>query len=473
MDPSRPFLIGGEWRTSSRSADVAFPHDGSTIARVALADAPDLEDALRTARDGAEEMARLPSHARSTVLARMAALVEARADALAETLVLEAGKTITLARVEVERAATTLRVSAEEARRIGGEVIDGDWTPAGEGLVGVHRRFPVGVVLAITPFNFPLNIVCHKLGPALAAGNAAIVRPATKTPLSALALGEIALEAGCPPHAVSVVPCDSSDAEGLVADPRIDFLSFTGSPAVGWHLREVAGRKRSALELGGNAAVIVEPDADLGRAALRCVQGGFANAGQVCLSVQRVLVHASVYDEVLARIVAGAQALSVGDPRDPSVAVGPMISEGAAAEAEAKVHEALADGARAECGGTRAGTLFSPTVLTGTTPAMRVNATEVFAPVVTVTPYGDLAEALALANDSPFGLQQSLFTRDIRSVAQAFAACRAGTLIVNDAAIRLDHMPYGGLGASGTGRDGPRYAIEEMTESRLLMLRPS
>ena len=471
MDPPRPFLIGGEWRTSSLSADVAFPYDGSSVARVALADTSALEDSLRTARDGAEEMAQLPSHARSAVLARMAALVEARADALAETIVLEAGKTITLARAEVERAAMTLRVSAEEGRRIGGEVIDLDWTPAGEGCMGVHRRFPVGVVLAITAFNFPLAIISHKIGPALAAGNAVIVRPATKTPLSALALAAIALEAGCPPDAISVVPCQASDAERLLADPRVDFLSFTGSTEVGWHLKAVAGRKRAALELGGNAAVIVEPDADLERAALRCVQGGFANAGQSCLSVQRVFLHTSVYDDGLARIAEGARALSIGDPRDPSTVVGPMVSEAAASAAEATVHEAVGAGARCECGGTRTGTLFAPTVMTGTAPAMRVNATEVFAPIITVTPYERLEEALALANDSIFGIQQSIFTRDLGAIGRAFEHCRTGSLIVNDLAFRTDHMPYGGTGASGTGREGPRYAIDEMTERRLLVVR--
>lgn len=471
MHPPRPFLIGGEWRTSPRSADVVFPYDGSTVARVALADAPALEDAVRMAGTGAVKMTRLPSHARSAVLTQMAALVESRADALAQTIVLEAGKTDAMARTEVERAAATLRISAGEARRIGGEVLDLDWMPAGEGATGIYRRFPVGVVLAITPFNFPLATVCHKLGPALAAGNAAIVRPATKTPLSALALGAIALEAGCPPGAVSVVPSSTADAERLVADPRIDFLSFTGSPEVGWHLKGVAGRKRVALELGGNAAVIVEPDTDLERAAARCVQGGFGNAGQACLSVQRILLHASIYAEGLARIVAGARGLSVGDPRDPAVAVGPMVSEAAAARAESTVREAIDAGARCECGGTRSGAFLPPTVLTGTTPKMRVNVDEVFAPVVTVTPYENLEDALALANDSAYGLMQSLFTRDLGAVGRAFDCCRTGTLVVNDVPFRLDHMPYGGTGASGTGREGPRYAIDEMTERRLLVVR--
>ncbi|MEN6517000.1 MAG: aldehyde dehydrogenase family protein [Methanospirillum sp.] len=471
MNPPRPFLIDGEWRMSLHMADVAFPYDGSIVARVALADAPALEDAVRTARTGAAEMARLPSHERSAVLARMAALAEARAEALAQTIVLEAGKTDAMARAEVERAAATFRTSAEEARRIGGEVVDLDWTPAGEGCTGIYRRSPLGVVLAITPFNFPLNTVCHKLGPALAAGNAVIVRPATKTPLSALALGAIALEAGCPPAAVSIVPSATTDAERLAADPRIDLLSFTGSPEVGWHLKGVAGRKRVALELGGNTAVIVEPDADLKRAAARCVEGAFANAGQVCLSVQRIFLRASIYEDGLARIVEGARALTVGDPRDPATAVGPMVSEGAATAAEAAVREALDAGARCECGGTRAGRLFAPTVLTGTTPAMRVNAAEVFAPVVTVAPYEQLAEALAFANDSAYGLVQGLFTRDLGTVRTASECCRAATLVVNDVPFRLDHMPYGGSGASGTGREGPRYAIDEMTERRLLVVR--
>lgn len=473
MNPPCPFLIGGEWRTSPRQADIVFPYNGSIVAHVALADGAALDDAVRCSRAGAEEMVRLPSHARSSVLARMAALVESRAEALAETILLESGKTITMARAEVERAAGTLRTSAEEARRIGGELVDLDWTTAGEGCTGVYRRFPVGVVLAITPFNFPLNIVCHKLGPALAAGNAVIVRPSTKTPLSALALGAITIEAGCPPAAISVVPSSTADAERLAADPRIDLLSFTGSPDVGWHLKGLAGRKRVALELGGNAAVIVEPDAELDWASARCVQGGFVNAGQVCLSVQRIFLHARIFDDGLARIVERVRALTVGDPRDPGTSIGPMISEAAAAAADATVREAVAAGARCECGGTRDGTLFLPTVLTGTTPAMRVNATEIFGPIVTVTPYHRVEEALALANDSVFGLQQSIFTRDLGTVARAFDMCRAGSLVVNDTAFRADQMPYGGTGASGIGREGPRYAIGEMTEARLLVVRTS
>ncbi len=471
MDSPRPFLIGGEWRTSPRSVDVAFPYDGSTVARVALADALALEDAVRTARAGAAEMARLPSHARSAVLARMAALVEAGADALAETIVLEAGKTTAMARVEVERAAATLRISAGEAGRIGGEVLDLDWAPAGEGASGIYRRFPVGVVLAITAFNFPLAIVCHKLGPALAAGNAVIVRPATATPLSALALGELALAAGCPPAAISVVPSSTADAERLAADPRIDFLSFTGSPEVGWRLKGVAGRKRVSLEHGGNAAVIVEPDADLERATARCVQGGFGNAGQVCLSVQRILLHASVYEEGLARIVDGARALQVGDPRDPAVAVGPMISEAAATRAEATVREAHRRRRALRVRRHPGGRALSADRADRDDPGDAGQRDRGLRPDRHGHPVRRLDDALALANDSVYGLMQALFTRDLGAVGRAFERCRAGTLVVNDVPFRLDHMPYGGTGASGTGREGPRYAIDEMTERRLLMVR--
>ncbi len=472
MDSPHPFLIDGVWRRSGLTTDVVFPYDGSTIGSIALAEPPDLEDAIATARRGAPTMRSLPVHRRSAILGEMAALVEAEADTLAATIVLEAGKTIALARTEIERAAATLRISADEARRIGGERIDLDWTPAGDGCTGYLRRVPVGVVLAITPFNFPLNLVCHKLGPALAAGNAVILRPSTKTPLSALALGRLALAAGCPPEGIAVVPCRTVDAERLAGHPGIDFLSFTGSPAVGWRLRALAGRKRVALELGGNAAVIVEADADLAAAVSKIVSGGCANAGQVCIAVQRVYLHRSQYDEGLARIVEGMRALRIGDPRNAATMIGPMVSEAAANGAEEKVREALAGGARCEIGGTRHGSLFSPTVLTGTTPEMRVNATEIFAPIITVTPYDQLEEALESANDTEFGLQQGIFTHDIRGIALAFERCRAGALIVNDVpTFRMDHMPYGGMGGSGFGREGPRYAIQEMTEPQLIVVR--
>lgn len=474
MDTPHPFLIGGTWRRSGTTVDVVSPYDGTIAGSVELAATGDLVDAIATARRGAEIMRHLPAHRRAVILHEIARRVIAEADSLTDAIVGEVGKTVSMARAEIDRAVSTLHVSADEALRIGGEMVDLDWSPAGEGCTGILRRVPVGVVLAITPFNFPLNLVCHKVGPALAAGNAVIVRPSTQAPLSSLALGRIALAAGCPPEAIAVVPCRATDAECLATDPGIDLLSFTGSPAVGWRLRSIAGNKRVALELGGNAAVIIEPDADLTSAIPKIVNGAFLNAGQVCISVQRVFLHSTLFDEGLARLLEATRELHVGDPHSHVTAIGPMISEEAAAGAEAKVREALEDGAVCEIGGVRDGTLFHPTVLTRTRPEMRVNSTEVFAPIMTLTPYDHLDEALTQANDSPYGLQQGLFTHDVRSIARAAECCRAGALIVNDVpSFRMDHMPYGGIKNSGLGREGPRFAIEEMTERQLVVIRYS
>jgi acyl-CoA reductase-like NAD-dependent aldehyde dehydrogenase len=321
------------------------------------------------------------------------------------------------------------------------------------------------------PFNFPLSLACHKLAPALAAGNTVILKPASVTPVSALLLGEMALAAGVPPEAISVVPCPGARAERLATDPRIAFLSFTGSCTTGWHLKSIAGRKKVGLELGGNAAVVVHEDADLAYAAARIVIGGFNNAGQVCISVQRVFLHRPVYDRMVALILEKTRALKVGDPRDPACDVGPMIDTVKAEEAHAKVQEAVGQGARVLIGGTHEGTLFAPTVLEGTTPEMRVNREEVFAPVITVTPYDTFDEALRLANASEFGLQAGIFTRNVNRVIRAFEEMEVGGVIVNDiSSFRADVMPYGGVKGSGIGREGPRYAIEEMTEPRLMVL---
>ncbi|MDV2481539.1 aldehyde dehydrogenase family protein [Methanoculleus sp. Wushi-C6] len=473
MTSPRKFLVGGEWRRSDEVLDVRFPFTGETVGRACLAGSADIEDALRSAERGFEVTRLLPAHRRSAILCALAGQIRDRSAELAETIVLEAGKTRRLAEGEVLRAAQTIEVSAEEARRIDGTILPLDWNEAGEGRVGCLRRFPLGPVLAITPFNFPLNIVCHKLGPAIAAGNSIVIRPASATPFSALMLGEMAIEAGLPPEAISVVPCRSELAERMVQDDRIACLSFTGSPAVGWHLREIAGRKRVGLELGGNAAVIVHSDADLPFAANRIVSGGFSNAGQACISVQRVYLHRPIFDTALGLLVDRVRALAVGDPRDPRTDVGPMISDEAARAAFAKVQDAVGKGAEVAAGGTRDGPLFHPTILFNTTPEMEVNRTEIFAPVVTVTPYKTFEEALALANDSEYGLQAGLFTHDTRRISQAFAELRVGGLVVNDVStFRMDHAPYGGVRGSGIGREGPKYAIEEMTEERMMVFLP-
>lgn len=472
IDP-HGFLIGGEWRTSPDILDVRFPHTGEAVGRVCLAGSDDIEDALRSSERGFSLTRRLPAHRRSEILYNLAGLIRERAADLAGTIMLEAGKTRTLAEGEVVRAWETIEVSAEEARRIDGTIFPLDWNAAGEGRVGCLRRFPLGPVLAITPFNFPLNLACHKLGPAIAAGNSIILKPASATPISALMLGEMVLEVGFPPEAISVVPCRAEFAERMVRDSRIAYLSFTGSPAVGWRLREIAGQKRVGLELGGNAAVIVHSDADMPFAAARIVTGGFSNAGQTCISVQRIYLHRPIYKEMLALLIERANALTTGDPREPGTDVGPMISEAAARAAFAKVRDAVSAGAKVLTGGTRDGPILKPTVLIDATPDMEVNRTEIFAPVVTVTPYDTFEEAIALANDSEYGLQAGVFTHDSRRIAQAFAELRVGGLVVNDiSTFRMDHAPYGGVRGSGIGREGPKYAIEEMTEERVMIFSP-
>ncbi|ABN56492.1 MULTISPECIES: aldehyde dehydrogenase family protein [Methanoculleus] len=473
MTEPRGFLVGGEWRTSTDILDVRFPYTGEVVGRVCLAGSDDVEDALRCAERGFSLTRRLPAHRRSEILYNLADLIRERSAELTGTIMLEAGKTRALAESEVVRARETIEVSAEEARRIDGTILPLDWNAAGEGRVGCLRRFPLGPVLAITPFNFPLNLACHKLGPAIGAGDSVVLKPASATPISSLMLGEMALDAGIPPEAVSVVPCHTDLAERMVRDDRVACVSFTGSPAVGWHLREIAGRKRVGLELGGNAAVVVHEDADIPFAAGRIVAGAFSNAGQTCIAVQRVYLHRPIYEEALALLVERARALTTGDPREPGTDVGPMISAPAAETAFAKVEDAIAGGAKVLVGGTRDGPLFKPTILVDTTPDMAVNRTEVFAPVVTVAPYETFEEAIAFANDTEYGLQAGIFTHDSRRIAQAFEELRVGGLVVNDiSTFRMDHAPYGGVRGSGIGREGPKYAIEEMTEERMMIFSP-
>lgn len=465
------FIVGGKKRKSDQLKKVRFPYDGEVIAEVYQASDDDLEDAVVSAAEGFEITRKLPSHARSRILYNLLDQMEKRTEELVESLVMEGGKTQNVARGEVERAKETVRVAAEEAKRIDGEIIPIDWTEAGEGRMGFVRRFPLGPVLGIAPFNYPLNLACHKLAPAIAAGNSFILKPASATPISGLLLGEMVLEAGFPPEALSVVTCPGSKAEKLVADPRIAYFTFTGSSEVGWHLKGIAGRKRVGLELGGNAAAIVHEDANIDFAVSRIAVGGFTNAGQNCISVQRVLVHRPIYNETLEKLLDRISMLKVGDPRDPQVEVGPMIDAGAAADAFEMVQEALAQGAEILLGGTCEGTMFQPTVLGNTQPNMRVSRQEIFAPVITVTPYGDFDEALTMANDTDYGLQSGLFTQNMNRILRAFEEIKVGGLQVNDVStFRVDQMPYGGVKGSGIGREGPRYAIEEMTEMKLMVL---
>jgi len=470
---ARPLLLAGAPTEGSETAPVLFPYDGSEIARVWLAGEELLERALAAAASAEPEIAAIPPFRRAEILAAAAELVRGREDELARQMTLETGNAIWETRFEVQRTAEILATASEEARRITGEIVPVDALPRGEGRVAYTRRFPVGTVLAITPFNAPLLLVAHKLGPAFAAGNPCVVRPASKTPLSALSLAGILLEAGAPPAAVSVVPCRTELAERLVQDERVKMLSFTGSPAVGWRIRRLAATPRVTLELGGNGAVVVHSDADLDYAAERCSFGGFMRAGQACISVQRLYAHESVFEEFKAKLLARIEGLTTGDPLDPATVVGGLIDEGAAAKAMELIDEATEAGAVVLCGGTRDGTVVAPTLLVGATEDLRVCAEEAFAPIVALSSYSDVDEALARANQSEFGLQAGLFTNDIRIIHRAFERLEVGALIVNDVnTFRVDQMPYGGAKRSGHGREGVRYAIREMTEERLLVIDP-
>ena len=473
MEPY-PIILGGVKKQTEEIVNVRFPYTSEVYAKVCQASQNDLKEAVAAAVRGFEKTRRLSSGARSRILSGLADEIHKRSDELVDVMVMEGGKTKKFAVNEVSRAEATVRTSSEEAKRIYGEIIPLDWTDDTEGRVGFLQRFPLGPVAGIVPFNFPLNLACHKLAPAIAAGNSIILKPASATPVCSLLLGEMALAAGLPTEAISVVPCASVRAEQLARDPRIAYLSFTGSCSVGWHLREIAGRKKVGLELGGNAAVIVHEDANLDFAANRIATGGFINAGQVCISVQRVLVHRPVYDPVLEKILTAVQALKTGDPRDPSTDIGPMIDRLKAEEAYRKVQEAVKQGARILTGGTLEGTLFAPTVIVDSKPEMRVNREEVFAPVISVTPYDDFSEALRMANTGDYGLQMGIFTQNINRIMQTFGEMEVGGVMVNDIpTFRVDQMPYGGAKGSGIGREGPRYAIEEMTELRLMVINRS
>ncbi|MCZ7544231.1 MAG: aldehyde dehydrogenase family protein [Anaerolineae bacterium] len=471
MTKRHPFLIGGQWRTSDDVLHVRFPYTGEVVAEVCQATDADLEDAIQAAVRGFEITRKLPAHERARILNNLRDEMEKRTGELIDTLVMEGGKARKVAEGETARAKETVRVAAEEAKRVGGEIVPIDWTPAGENRMGIVRHFPLGPVLGIAPFNYPLNLACHKLAPAIAAGNAFILKPASATPLSGLLLAEMTLEAGYPLEALSVVVCPGRRAERLVADARIKFFTFTGSSEVGWHLKNVAGRKRVGLELGGNAAAIVHEDANIEYAVGRIAVGGFTNAGQNCISVQRVLIHRPIYNHTLEALLDRVSRLRVGDPRDPETDVGPMIDARAAQDAFEMVQEAVAGGATLLLGGQCEGAMFAPTVVGNATPEMRVNREEIFAPVITVAPYDEFDEAIRLANDTDYGLQSGVFTQNVNRILRAFEEVQVGGLQVNDVStFRVDQMPYGGVKGSGIGREGPRYAIEEMTETKLMVI---
>lgn len=465
------FLVDGRWLDDGEPIEIRSPADSHVVGITYRAGPAHVEAAITAAVRAFAETRRMPAYQREAILRRIASSVEQHREDLARLVALEAGKPIKSARAEIDRAVFTWMVAAEEAGRIGGEWLPLDRQQAAAGRWGIVRRFPLGPISAITPFNFPVNLVSHKWAPAIAAGCTVVHKPAPQTPLSALKLAGLVVEAGWPAGALNVLNLANADAERLVTDDRLKLLAFTGSAQVGWELKGKAGKKRVALELGGNAGVIVHNDADLRQAAERCVAGGFSYAGQSCISVQRIYVQRGVEQEFLAEFLPRVKALKLGDPLDESTDVGPMISEGAARRAESWVNQAVAAGARLLAGGSRRGSFLEPAVLAGTRRDMKVSCEEVFAPVVLVEPYDQFDEAMDRVNDSRYGLQAGVFTSDLRRVFAAYDRLEVGGLIVGDTpSWRIDHMPYGGVKESGLGREGLRYAIEEMTEPKLLVM---
>ena len=466
-------LIGGRAVGDGPEFKVLNPFDGAVVGTAHEATRQEIELALSVAAEGASVMRRFTRAERAAVLARASELIESRRETLARTIASESGKTIREAVGEVGRAVQTFRVASEEARRLAGEVVPFDGAPTGRDRFGFYLRVPLGVVVAITPFNFPLNLAAHKVAPAIAAGNSVILKPASATPLTALALGEVLYEAGLPPEAFSVVTGSGSGVGGrLIEDPRPRMVTFTGSPSVGKAIIAAAGLKKTAMELGSNSAVIVTAACDVEAAAERSARAAFALAGQVCISVQRVIVESGVMDRFLEAACAVAGTLVVGDQLSDATDVGPMINDGEAARAEEWVKEARDAGASVLVGGAREGSLFTPAVLTGVPGDARLWRDEAFAPVMSVRPFDDLDEAIAIANDSAFGLQAGIYTDRLEDALRAAHEIECGGVMVNDVpTFRVDLMPYGGQKDSGLGREGPRFAVEEMTEIRVVGFR--
>lgn len=465
-------LCGKEW-SDGEALEVRSPWDQGLIGKVTVATRADAREAVNHAVASLRRTRALPRWKRREILEDIAASLIEQKERFAKLIVAEAGKPVRLARAEVDRAVLTFKTAAEEAARLGGETIPLDLTEGNENRWGLVQRFPVGPVLAITPFNFPLNLVAHKVAPAIAAGCPILVKPSPQTPFTALALGEVILKAGWPEEAIAILPLENADTAWLAEkEDRIKLVSFTGSAKVGWELKAHSGRKRVLLELGGNAALIIHSDyRDLDCAAERTAHAAFGYAGQSCISVQRVFVDKSIFQTFLWKLVEVAGKLVAGDPSHEATDLGPLIRLGEAERVESWIKEAIAAGARLIDGGERNGNVITPAILTGTKQGMKIRDEEAFGPVVVVEPYTDFEEALAEVNHSRFGLQAGLLTRDAGRILTAYRELEVGALIVGDTpAWRLDPMPYGGVKDSGLGREGIRSAIDEMTEPRMLVM---
>ncbi|MGB2868013.1 MAG: aldehyde dehydrogenase family protein [Bacteroidota bacterium] len=469
------FILGGERKhlspTSERVVSVHSPWDGFPVGTVFLASESDAHEAVEKAVMGFERTRALSSLERSEILSFVAGRLKERMDEFSRLITSEVGKPIQWSRVEVDRAIFTFQLAAEEAKRIGGEVLPLDLNRASAGKFGIVRRFPLGVILCITPFNYPLNLVAHKVAPAIASGNSFILKPASHAPLTALELGEIIGASGYPREAFSVLPCSDEVAQTLVTDERIKMLSFTGSAGVGWKLKSMAGKKKVLLELGGNAGVIIDRTANLDEAVKKNLTAAFLYSGQVCIKVQRIYVHKDLYDTFREKFLEEVRSLKYGDPNDPTTVCGPLIDDKASERVSQWVRESVADGAAIAAGGTRNGRVVEPTVLEHVKITSDVFRKEIFGPVVTFHSFKTIEEAVAGMNDSTFGLQAGIFSNDLKNILYAYNNIEAGAVIVNDTpSYRVDHMPYGGVKDSGFGREGIRYAIEAMTEPKLLVL---
>lgn len=467
--------VDGAWLPRRRRPAEALtaPYTGRLLARIVAADSNDLDLAIAGARRAQRLLAAMPRHRRAMILESTARLLADERAELARVMASDAGKPLTLAAAEIERAITVFRLAAEEARRFGVAAIPADADARGDGMTAMVERFPLGTVAAISPFNFPLNLVAHKVAPAIAAGNAVVLKPPPQAPLTAFRLAELLTKAGLPPGGLQVLHLPIPLAERLATDPAFAMLSFTGSARVGWHLKSIAGAKRVVLELGGNAAVLVHSDTgNLPEIAARIAWGAFAYAGQVCIKVQRLYVHAPIYRRFVRLLVHATRRLKAGDPRRPETVIGPLIDEAALRRVQEWIAEAVGAGAKALLRGRRRGHILGPTILASATPRMKVSAEEVFGPVLTVTPYRSFREGIRLANGSQYGLQAGVYTHDARRIRDAFRELEVGGVVVNDIpTLRLDHLPYGGVKRSGFGREGVFDAMMEMTEPKLLLLR--
>jgi len=473
---ARPYrlFVGGKWVEEKQSMPVIDKYTGETFANVPVASRETVDRAIGAAHRAFPEWSRTPAHKRFRILEKASHLLAKHQDEIAAVICREAGKAWKYSTGEVSRSVETFQFSAEEAKRIHGETVPMDASTAGEGRMGFYLRCPVGVVAAITPFNFPLNLVAHKVGPGLAAGNTLVLKPASTTPLTAIRLAEVLEEAGVPAGVFNVVVGSGSTVgDWITTDPRVSKISFTGSPPVGEAILRKAGLKKVTMELGNNSGTIIEPDADLDAAVPRCVVSAFANSGQVCISLQRLYVHQSVAKEFTKRFVDATSKLKVCNPLEKDCDVGPMIEEAEAKRAEAWIKEAVAEGAKLLIGGKREGRVLYPAILTNVRAEMKVMCQEAFAPLVSLYEYGTFEDAVRMVEDSPYGLQAGVYTNDLRKALYAVERINVGGVMINDTSIfRVDHMPYGGNKMSGLGREGVRFAVEEMTNIKMVMIKP-